>query len=325
DDVRPLGRGDQRGGRAGARAEGADRQRGGLGLLGQPVDRADEAAGEQWDIEAQLARHRVDALLLGREQVHEERGEAAGLEACGDVAVARAEAAAARAVREDDDAARGCGQCEVAIEDGVIRGDADRLLAAAVSDRQGHLSALPPGFPPPGAGGPAAPAAAAVRTDLRFALELPVSRALGLRLGHIGRDRLLGRDRALHHAAVQLVAEIALARLVGIELVVRRQRLVRRDPVLVGPLAAHRSSRSHASVPRKHAAPARVWPAPVRGWCFRIRTAAATRPHQFRFAAARRSAIWIAAYALTTPPVVDRSPKLTLPSPRPGGTTAWSA
>src|SRR5690606_34507004 len=84
------------------------------------------------------------------------------------------------------------------------------------------ISTLPAGFPPPGARGPAAPAAAAVRTDLRFPFELQLSRALGLRLGHVRRDRLLGGYVALHHAAVQLVAEIAFARLVGIELVVCR-------------------------------------------------------------------------------------------------------
>src|SRR5690606_10194873 len=111
------------------------------------------------------------------------------------------------------------------------------------------ISALPAGFPPPGAGGAAAPATAAVRMDLRFPFELPVPRALGLRLGYVGRDRLLGRHGALHHAAVQLVAEIALARLVGIELVVCRETLVRRNPVLVRPLAPHRSSRSARTVP----------------------------------------------------------------------------
>jgi hypothetical protein len=66
------------------------------------VDRADDALGEQRDVETILGRHRIGPLLAFGEQIEQRRAEPRLLQRLGDGAIARAVAAAAAAVREDD-------------------------------------------------------------------------------------------------------------------------------------------------------------------------------------------------------------------------------
>jgi hypothetical protein len=74
-------------------------------MQGQPVDGGDDALAQEADVEAQPGGSEIGLLLLGGEQVDEQRGEARWAERARDGAVARAEAPAAGAVGEDDDAA----------------------------------------------------------------------------------------------------------------------------------------------------------------------------------------------------------------------------
>src|SRR5205814_2636766 len=89
---------------AGARPEEANAQVARVRPGGEPLRGADEPIGEQADIEAQMARPFVDRFLLGSEQIDEQRAEAALAQDLGDVAVARAEAAAAAPMGEENDA-----------------------------------------------------------------------------------------------------------------------------------------------------------------------------------------------------------------------------
>src|SRR5690606_32970598 len=63
-----------------------------------------EALGEQADVEAQARVAAIAALFGWREQVEEQGADAAPHDLVGDKAVARAQAAAAAAVREEHDA-----------------------------------------------------------------------------------------------------------------------------------------------------------------------------------------------------------------------------
>jgi hypothetical protein len=67
--------GEEGGGGAGAGAEVADPQLRGLLAVAQPVGGAEQAAGEQVDVEAEPGCAQVDLLLLGGEQVDQERTE----------------------------------------------------------------------------------------------------------------------------------------------------------------------------------------------------------------------------------------------------------
>src|SRR5206468_6369239 len=112
-----------------------------------PVDGTDETLGEQPDVEAQLPRAGVDRLLLGGEQIDEERPQAALLQLLGDEAVPRAVAAGAAPVREEHHALSLRGERERALErNSVACGDA-RLPRDAASDF-GHCSVLRLAVPP---------------------------------------------------------------------------------------------------------------------------------------------------------------------------------
>jgi hypothetical protein len=88
---------------AGARSEAADRE---LAERSEPVDRADHAAREQLDVEPKPSGDQVLGLLLGRQEIHQQRAEATVDERVGNGSVARAETAAAAAVGENHKAAR---------------------------------------------------------------------------------------------------------------------------------------------------------------------------------------------------------------------------
>jgi hypothetical protein len=92
--------------RAGAGAEQPDAEVGERVLPDHPVGQCRHPLGEQADVEPERARAGVDLLLLRREQVGQDGREAGILELAGDVAVARAVAAAAAAVGEQDQPAR---------------------------------------------------------------------------------------------------------------------------------------------------------------------------------------------------------------------------
>src|SRR6185312_7959963 len=87
--------GDERGSGARAGAEVADSNIAGFGIGLKPIGCAEEAFSQESDIEAEICRDLVHALLLRREQIDEKCGEACALEHMGHVTVARAEAAAA--------------------------------------------------------------------------------------------------------------------------------------------------------------------------------------------------------------------------------------
>ena len=97
--VSGVGGGPQGGRGPGAGAEVADRQVADVGLGAQPAGDVGEPAGEQVDVE----HVGPVALLVGGEQVEEQRAKPGLVEHAGDVAVAGAVAAAAAAVGEHHD------------------------------------------------------------------------------------------------------------------------------------------------------------------------------------------------------------------------------
>ena len=107
---------DERRAAAGRGAEEPELQRHRLRLLRQPLARADEAVGEQADVEAEVRRAQVDALLIAREQIDQQRADAAPPQHVGDVAVPRAEAARPAAVREHHQTARAVGDQQIAFQ-----------------------------------------------------------------------------------------------------------------------------------------------------------------------------------------------------------------
>src|SRR2546423_56710 len=72
--------------------------------------------GEQADVETELGRAQVDALLVAREQIDQQRADAAPPQHVGDVAVPRAEAARPAAVREHHQTARAVGNQQIAFQ-----------------------------------------------------------------------------------------------------------------------------------------------------------------------------------------------------------------
>ena len=94
----------------------------------QPVGRRDQPPGEQLDVEDV----RAVPLLLGGEQVDEQRAQPGLVEHLGDVAVAWAVAAAAAAVREDDDCPGSGGHGEVTLDRHGPGGNDDVLVRVAV-------------------------------------------------------------------------------------------------------------------------------------------------------------------------------------------------
>ncbi len=109
-----LGGGGEGGGGSGAGSEEGEGEGGGAGVEAEPAGDFEEAAGEQVDIEAEVAGEFVLGFFLFGEEVEEEGGEAGFAEDAGDVLVAGAVSAAAAAVDEDDDGGGPWGDLEVA-------------------------------------------------------------------------------------------------------------------------------------------------------------------------------------------------------------------
>jgi len=109
DDGRHLGRvlrhGDQRRRRTGAGAEVADLQPARGRLAAQPLRDAGHPAGEQVDVEAEFAALQIGHFFPVRQQVEQQRRQAALLKVFGDLPVPRAVPAASAAVHEQHDAA----------------------------------------------------------------------------------------------------------------------------------------------------------------------------------------------------------------------------
>ena len=71
--IRTLGGCNQRGSSAGAGTEVADQKVVGVGELSEPVGRVHEPFGEQFDVEAQLCRTRIDCFFVERQQIDQQR------------------------------------------------------------------------------------------------------------------------------------------------------------------------------------------------------------------------------------------------------------
>src|SRR5204863_152369 len=85
------------------------------------TSRPSQMFGEKVDVEAQVTRTAVDLYLHEREEIHQQRREAAVPETGGDRTVARAQPAAAAAVREHDEPSRRLRDREVAVQNGAVR------------------------------------------------------------------------------------------------------------------------------------------------------------------------------------------------------------
>ena len=112
-----------------ARTEVADGERRELTLAVCPVRRDHEPRREELDVEPDLRRARVDLLFVRREQIEQERREPLAVQLGGDVLVSRAGATAARAVREEHEAARVVRDRQVAFEVLLTERDADVPIA----------------------------------------------------------------------------------------------------------------------------------------------------------------------------------------------------
>jgi hypothetical protein len=134
------GGGDEGGGGAGAGAEEADRERGG-GPAGEPVDRRDQAPGEQADVEAEMTGAPIGLLLGGGQQVEEQGRDARLVQRRRHPPVAGAVTARSAAVGEEHDPERPVRQREVAVERGVLEGDRDRGGGAGALDAHRGASA----------------------------------------------------------------------------------------------------------------------------------------------------------------------------------------
>jgi hypothetical protein len=94
-----------------------------------PVSNLGKAARQEGDVETQLGCDLVNAVLRGRQQVHEQRGEAALPQSGGDELIARAEAAASAAMDKDDDAER-------------LGGNTEQSAHPSAADRYVHIAPL---------------------------------------------------------------------------------------------------------------------------------------------------------------------------------------
>src|SRR5205807_6386572 len=97
-------------------AEVADRKAAGLRVRSEQIGDPGEAAGEQTDIEPETPGGGVRAFFLHGQQVDQQGGEPRLPERAGHESVARAVPAAARPVREENDAAPSVGDLERAFE-----------------------------------------------------------------------------------------------------------------------------------------------------------------------------------------------------------------
>jgi hypothetical protein len=100
--VTEVGGGGQGRGGAGAGAEVAEGKLAGLGMVAKPASRRRQPPAQKRDVEHVGAVE----LLLGGEQVEQQRRESVVVELLGDLAVAGAQAARSAAVGERDDSAR---------------------------------------------------------------------------------------------------------------------------------------------------------------------------------------------------------------------------
>src|SRR5690348_6782286 len=91
-----------------------------------------------------MRRSRVDELLVVREQVDQQCAEAALAKEFRDEAIARAEAAASAAVREEHDAGRAARNEQVALERHAARADVDQAFIDDVHASFSPSSALRP-------------------------------------------------------------------------------------------------------------------------------------------------------------------------------------
>jgi hypothetical protein len=112
----PRGCRHQRGCTTGARTEAARVQPGSVRLLGDPVNRSNQALRKQIDVEAKLGGSKVDRFLLCREQIEQERRQSGVLERSRDVAVARTVTAAAAAMCEQDETGGESGKSQIPIQ-----------------------------------------------------------------------------------------------------------------------------------------------------------------------------------------------------------------
>src|ERR1019366_4137595 len=94
DDVRTLGRRDDRGRRSGARAEIADAELAFAESFGDEIGDRQQAFGEQVHVETQPSGPLVLLFLDRRKEIEEERGESAVLQLASDLPVSRAQPAA---------------------------------------------------------------------------------------------------------------------------------------------------------------------------------------------------------------------------------------
>ena len=108
--------GDECRGTAGARAEQANWELRCPRLRPQPSGDPSEAVGQELDVEPVLPGARVNPVLFLRQEVDQEGGEPAVLEAFGDESIARTVSTAPAAVREQDEASCVARAREVAVE-----------------------------------------------------------------------------------------------------------------------------------------------------------------------------------------------------------------
>src|SRR5690606_19216066 len=103
-----------------------------------PIGRRHQSLRQQRDVETDVTRAHVRALLLRRQQVQEERGEAGVLERFRDEPVPWAVSAASAAMREEHGAAGVRGSGKVAVENGVTGADANLALLEILEVGTGH-------------------------------------------------------------------------------------------------------------------------------------------------------------------------------------------
>src|SRR5262249_53356919 len=121
--------------RACAGSEQANRERGRLRVRLRPIDSAAQAIREQRDVESKFRGDGVDTIFLLGEQVEQQRAEAAMLEDLGNDSIPRTVAAAAAAVRENDEATLVWRQAEVPIEGRIDQIESNRLRSEAFGRR----------------------------------------------------------------------------------------------------------------------------------------------------------------------------------------------
>src|SRR5207253_7139539 len=79
----------------------------------RPVCGQDDAAPQEVEFEAVLARIDINRLLFSREQIEQERPESIGFQKLGDRAIPAAESTAAASVRDNHEARRALGYAQI--------------------------------------------------------------------------------------------------------------------------------------------------------------------------------------------------------------------